>query len=243
MDNETVKGAVAAPRWGPFAFLSDVLLDATGDGDAAAFAGANYVYGSERDHTVMWYSLAQFEKPGRTRNNFTSMVDVSNIEDYTRAILAGRRRGGVLHDHGVYVATRESRHMVGDVIMTLADQMLHPALAGRGQHSFQQPRCQRGQRGGLGEYGLHSPQSADRNSLPHAAAERAGRYIGDRESYICHARCTPGHPHASRPGESRAGQRRSPPSSQSGKESLPGMSTWRSCSEDWWKKGCCPRKS
>lgn len=125
MESNQVKGVVAATRWGAYAFLSEVLLDATGDGDAAAFAGASYLYGSERDHTVMWYSLAQFEKPGRTKNNFTSMVDVSNIEDYTRAIVAGRRRGDSPFEHGVYVATRESRHIKGDVIMTLSDQLLH----------------------------------------------------------------------------------------------------------------------
>ncbi|WP_276356542.1 FAD-dependent oxidoreductase [Cohnella caldifontis] len=121
---DNVRGVLAATRWGPAAYVAGVTIDATGDGDLAAFAGADFVYGSERDRTVMWYSLAQFEKPGRTQNNFTSMVDVSNIEDYTRAILTGRRRGRVTHDHGVYVATRESRHIRGDVVMTLADQLL-----------------------------------------------------------------------------------------------------------------------
>lgn len=99
------------------------MIDATGDGDVAAFAGAESTYGAERTHSVMWYSLAQYASPGTTRNNFTSTVDVSNIEDYTRAILAGRRRGEAMHDHGIYVATRESRHIRGDVTMTLTDQL------------------------------------------------------------------------------------------------------------------------
>jgi hypothetical protein len=92
----------------------------------AAFAGAAFTYGGERDHSTMWYALAQFARPGLTRNHFTSTVDVSNIEDYTRAILAGRRRGsegGAMHDHGVYVAPRESRHIKGEVVLTLTDQM------------------------------------------------------------------------------------------------------------------------
>jgi hypothetical protein len=91
----------------------------------AAFAGADFVYGSERDHAVMWSALAQFPRPGLTRNHFTSMADVSNIEDLTRAILAGRRRGGKgdMHDHGIYVAPRESRHIRGDVVLTLTDQL------------------------------------------------------------------------------------------------------------------------
>ncbi len=121
-----VRGVIAATRWGPLAVEAKVVIDATGDGDVAAFAGASYVYGSEKDHTVMWYSLAQFEEPARVQNNFTSMVDIGGARDYTRAILAGRRRGSSgIHDHGIYMATRESRHIRGDAVMTLADQLLH----------------------------------------------------------------------------------------------------------------------
>ncbi|MDP8909111.1 MAG: FAD-dependent oxidoreductase, partial [Chloroflexota bacterium] len=124
-DGQRVRGVVAATRWGPVALLAEVVIDATGDGDVAAFAGADFVYGAARTHSVMWYSLAQFAAPGRIRNNFTSAVDVSNVEDVTRAILAGRRRGEETHDHGVYVATRESRHIRGDLTLTLSDQLRH----------------------------------------------------------------------------------------------------------------------
>ncbi|MHC4148238.1 MAG: FAD-dependent oxidoreductase, partial [Planctomycetota bacterium] len=123
MEGGKVRGVVAAGKFGPFAVLAKVVIDATGDGDVAAFAGAKYTYGSAREHAVMWYSLAQFSKPGRTRNNFTSMVDVSNIEDYTRAVIVGRRRGGALHDHGIYVASRETRHIKGGVVLTLTDEL------------------------------------------------------------------------------------------------------------------------
>ncbi|WP_175631944.1 FAD-dependent oxidoreductase [Virgibacillus siamensis] len=125
MEDNRVCGVVVASKFGTFAVLAETVIDATGDGDIAAFAGADYVYGSERDHIVMWYSLAQFAKPGRSQNNFTSMVDVSNIEDYTRAIMDGRRRKRKrdVHDHGIYVASRETRHILGDEIMTLTDQL------------------------------------------------------------------------------------------------------------------------
>jgi ribulose 1,5-bisphosphate synthetase/thiazole synthase len=124
-DGNRVRGVVVATRWGPVAILAEVVIDATGDGDIAAFAGATFTYGAERTHSVMWYSLAQYASPGLIRNNFTSTVDISNIEDYTRAILAGRRRGDSTHDHGIYVATRESRHIRGSVTMTLTDQLRH----------------------------------------------------------------------------------------------------------------------
>ncbi|WP_158299428.1 FAD-dependent oxidoreductase [Paenibacillus antri] len=125
LEGSRVRGVVAATRWGPIALLAEAVVDATGDGDIAAYAGADFVYGSEKDRTVMWFSLAQFQQPGKTKNNFTSMVDVSDALDYTRAIVAGRRRGDAsYHDHGIYIATRESRHIAGDVTMKLTDQLL-----------------------------------------------------------------------------------------------------------------------
>jgi flavin-dependent dehydrogenase len=117
-----VCGVLAATPDGLRAVLARVTVDASGDADVAAFAGAETVYGSARDRLPLWYSLAQFVRPGLTRNNFTSSVDVGNAADYTRAILAGRRRGES-HDHGAYVAPRESRHIVGGVTLTLTDQL------------------------------------------------------------------------------------------------------------------------
>lgn len=123
MEKNQVRGVVIATKFGVFAIMAKVVIDATGDGDVAVFAGAQHSYGSVRDHIVMWYSLAQFTRPGRSRNNFTSMVDVSNIEDYTRAILVGRRRGENCHDHGIYIASRETRHIWGDTVLTLTDEL------------------------------------------------------------------------------------------------------------------------
>ncbi len=126
VDGDQVGGVVVATRAGIGVIRAKVVIDASGDGDVAAFAGADYIYGNERDHVVMWYALAQFPRPGLTRNHFTSMVDVSNIEDYARAILAGRRRGGTkeeMHDHGIYIAPRESRHIKADIVLTLTDQL------------------------------------------------------------------------------------------------------------------------
>jgi len=124
-EQDAVRGVVAATPTGPVALLAHTVIDATGDGDVATFADASSTYGSTRDRTVMWYSLAQLAAPGRTRNNFTSTVDVGVVTDYTRALLVGRRRGEATdHDHGIYLAPRESRHVHGDVTLTLNDQLL-----------------------------------------------------------------------------------------------------------------------
>ena len=125
-DNQ-VRGVVAATPYGPAAVISKITADMTGDGDVAAFAGAKYFYGAARDHYPMWFNLAQYTQPSNSRWHFGHTVDVGNVDDYTRAILIGRRRGPTCHDHGNYIATRESRHIVGDVVVTLTDMLRHCA--------------------------------------------------------------------------------------------------------------------
>jgi hypothetical protein len=116
-------GVVFATPTGLVAIQASVVIDATGDGDLAAFAGAQFTYGSHRNRSTMWYSLAQYAEPGKTKNNFTSMVEIGNIEDYTRAIISARRWGGECADHGSYLATRESRQICGEAQITLTDQL------------------------------------------------------------------------------------------------------------------------
>jgi ribulose 1,5-bisphosphate synthetase/thiazole synthase len=123
-DNE-VRGVVAATPYGPAAVLAKITADTTGDGDVAAFAGAEFHYGAARDHYPMWFNLAQYLQPTKSRWHFGHTVDLSNVDDHTRAILIGRRRGPVCHDHGNYIATRESRHIMGDVVLTLTDILRH----------------------------------------------------------------------------------------------------------------------
>jgi hypothetical protein len=125
-DNE-VRGVVAATPYGPVAVLSKITADTTGDGDVAAFAGAKLYYGAARDGYPMWFNLAQYLQPTKSRWHFGHTVIVSNIDDYTRAILIGRRRGPVCHDHGNYIAPRETRHIQGDVVLTLTDILRHRA--------------------------------------------------------------------------------------------------------------------
>ena len=120
-----VRGVMAATPYGLECMLARVVIDASGDGDVAAFAGGEFVCQSAMDHIGMWHNFAQFVKPGKNTNHFTSSVEISNIEDCTRAILAGRRRGTNCHDHGIYLAPRETRHISGDVTLTLTDSLRH----------------------------------------------------------------------------------------------------------------------
>ena len=124
MDENKVIGAVISSPQGAFAVKSKIIIDATGDGDVAAFAGAPYVFGSEHDRVPLWYALRKQKKPGPSLSAFESTVDVTNVEDYTRSVHVGVRTGGdSLHDHQPYLAPRESRHILGDVVTTLTDNL------------------------------------------------------------------------------------------------------------------------
>ncbi len=128
VEGEAVRGVVAATPTGPVALLGAVTIDATGDGDVAAFAAAPSVYGSEREHSVMYAYMPQVPEPGRPRNVKTGMVDVGDIQDVTRMVMAERRRrqpGD--YDHGPYLAPRESRHVLGEVVLTLTDELARRA--------------------------------------------------------------------------------------------------------------------
>ena len=111
--------------YGPVAVLAKVTIDATGDGDVAAFAGARFTFGAERDHFPTWYNLAEYTAPTESRWHFAHTVDVTNVEDCTRAFLLSRRGGPKCFDHGNYIATRESRHILGDETVTLTDSLRH----------------------------------------------------------------------------------------------------------------------
>lgn len=175
-EENTIKGALLATRYGPVRILSQVSIDATGDGDLAVFAGADHSLGEAEDNTLMWTAFPYIQTPGAGNSgNFTEAVDVTEIIDLTRGILTGRRRNWnaehidyrswpgkeawaslqgkpginsqnqenqrsaqvqtnlalvkplpleqLIHDHGIYIAPRESRHISGDVILTLTDQL------------------------------------------------------------------------------------------------------------------------
>ena len=124
LEGDRVLGVLAATPYGPRAVLGEITVDATGDGDVAAFAGAEHLYGNKRDRLTQWTAIAFYREPGSLGNNHLEAGDIGDIFDYTRFVLTNRRRGKNLHDHGNYVAPRESRHILGEVTNTLTDQLL-----------------------------------------------------------------------------------------------------------------------
>ena len=125
LQDNNVRGVITATPYGPMSVLGKIVADTTGDGDVAAFAGAKSTFGAARDHYPMLYNIAIYLTPVSSHWHFMHTVDVTNVEDYTRGVLLGRRRGPVVHDHGIYIATRESRHIMGDTVVSLTDMLRH----------------------------------------------------------------------------------------------------------------------
>ncbi|MDE6387831.1 MAG: FAD-dependent oxidoreductase [Lachnospiraceae bacterium] len=120
-----IAGVKCAGKRGKEVCYGRLVIDATGDGDLAAAAGADIIYGADRDGFTYWGSLAQYSGPDSYRNNFSSMVRLDDVEDFTDFIITGRRRGGWnLFDHGSYVSVRESRHIRGERVIGLKDVCL-----------------------------------------------------------------------------------------------------------------------
>ncbi len=125
-DNQVRGIVVVTPNAGLAAITSKVVIDATGDGDLAAWAGADYAWGTTRDAMVMWYSFAHFmgAEPEANRQ-FQSPLDARDATDLSRAIITARRRGGLWGKKGefpiYYLTARESRHIKGRYTVTYAD--------------------------------------------------------------------------------------------------------------------------
>ena len=121
MNEDGIAGVATAGEEGNVAYMGRMILDATGDGDIAAAAGAGYETGNGRDCISDWASLAQYLSGETYRNNFSCTVMSADPRDYTDFILNGRKRGGEIFDHGTYVSMRESRHIRGKCRLTLRD--------------------------------------------------------------------------------------------------------------------------
>ncbi len=119
-----VTGVLVATPDGLAAVRATVTVESTGDGDVAAHAGAAVEHGARRDGLTLYWSLPPVAKPGVPTNSFAAWARVDDPADYTRAILAGRRRF-MWWDHGPYLAPRESRHVTGSARVTLRDEFVH----------------------------------------------------------------------------------------------------------------------
>jgi flavin-dependent dehydrogenase len=123
--DSTVCGVVVATPFGRAVVKADVVIDATGDGDMAIAAGAEYVYVDADDLAVQEASfMSEDERPDGYANEFNSVLaDPMDIFSFTRFITQTRKSRDAF-DFYPLVGSRESRLIVGEHVITVMDQYL-----------------------------------------------------------------------------------------------------------------------
>jgi len=123
-EGDSIIGAIIVTDRGLGIVRGSVIVDATGDADLAAWAGAPFEYGNGRDAWTMWASFANFNQEKRTASrHYDSAIEVRDPYDFIRTVITGRRRQGMwrrfaheMPQH--YVAPRESRRIEGRATVT-----------------------------------------------------------------------------------------------------------------------------
>lgn len=121
-DNQVI-GAVVATPYGRGAVLAKSVIDATGNSDVAAAAGAECLYTDASEFGMQGTGLPG-RKLGESYNNtdFT-IVDETDMVDIWHTFVYSKDKYPNAFDHGRLIDTRERRRIVGDFTIALTDQI------------------------------------------------------------------------------------------------------------------------
>ncbi|MBD3293352.1 MAG: FAD-dependent oxidoreductase [Armatimonadia bacterium] len=135
VEDGTVRGVVVDGERGRAVIIAHVTIDATGDGDVAALAGAEWMMGREVDGMPMAYSLT----PGVSHPTLDAQVSHANFDagwvypndpvDYSRGFTNARRHlwrerydeDNRLQYCGPILGVREARTVLGEYVLTHDD--------------------------------------------------------------------------------------------------------------------------
>jgi len=122
-DDGRVIGAVVATPFGRGVVLAKTVIDATGNADVAAAAGAECTYTDATEFGMQGTGLPG-RRLGESYNNtdFT-IVDETDLVDVWHTFVYSKGKYPDAFDHGRLIDTRERRRIVGDTRITLLDQM------------------------------------------------------------------------------------------------------------------------
>ncbi|HRT97572.1 MAG TPA: FAD-dependent oxidoreductase [Planctomycetota bacterium] len=129
VDDRRVKGAVVATPYGRGVVLAKTVIDATGNSDVAAAAGAATIYTDETDIALQGTGLPPRHLGASYTNTDYTITDETDMLDTWSLFLYAKRMAGNAFDLGQLIDTRERRRIVGDHTITILDQFLertHP---------------------------------------------------------------------------------------------------------------------
>jgi hypothetical protein len=126
VEDGTVTRLLAANEAGLFAVEAKVTIDATGDGDVAALAGADYEIGDEHDGMVQSYSMwgrDVYPTPSFLAQRFLTDPGLLHQDVYSERLraIAVAHRGNSPHHISPMLTPREGRRIVGEHRLNMAD--------------------------------------------------------------------------------------------------------------------------
>lgn len=121
VDSGTVRGAVVVTPRGRGVVLAKVVVDATGNADVAAAAGAKCQYTDQTEFAIQGTGLPPRELGAAYRNSDFAYTDDNDIVDVWHLLVYAKDKYPAAFDLGKLVDTRERRRIVGDATLTVND--------------------------------------------------------------------------------------------------------------------------
>ena len=118
-----VIGAVVATPQGRGVVLAKTVIDATGNSDVAAAAGAECTYTDASEFGMQGTGLPGRKLGGTYNNTDFTIVDETDMVDVWQMFVYSKSKYPDAFDHGRLIDTRERRRIVGDFTVTLVDQI------------------------------------------------------------------------------------------------------------------------
>ena len=123
VEDGRVAGAVVATPQGRGVVLAKAVIDATGNADVAAAAGAECVYTDESEFAMQGTGLPPRRLGATYTNTDFTYTDETDLVDVWHLLVYAKEKYATAFDLGQLVDTRERRRIVGDFTVTLLDQM------------------------------------------------------------------------------------------------------------------------
>ncbi len=123
VDGEKVKGTVVVTSQGRGVVLADVVIDATGNSDVAAAAGAECLYTDESEFAMQGTGLPPRQLGASYANTDYTFTDETDMVDVWRMFVHAKDKYPTAFDLGQLIDTRERRRIVGDYRLDILDQV------------------------------------------------------------------------------------------------------------------------
>ena len=125
VEDGRVRGAIVATPQGRGVVLAKVVIDATGNADVAAAAGAECVTTGANDVALQGTGLPPRDIGKSYTNTDYAIVDETDMLDVWQILVYGKQMAGKsMFDFGTLIDTRERRRIVGDFTITILDEVL-----------------------------------------------------------------------------------------------------------------------